>query len=124
MMSGITLYKNYPMALITPRARMDVLAAATLRQECNTLFEQGFMHFVLDLSQIPVIDSAGIATLVHIFKRCRQLGGAMQLAQTMSPATQRVLHLTRFDQIFSTIDQAQIARLLAVAASTQAPVGG
>ena len=115
-MTGITIYQNRHTALLTLQERVDALTAIELRKACDSLFACGVTHFVIDLSQTPVIDSAGIAVLVNIFKRCRQLNGAMKLSKTLSPAAQRILRLTRFDQIFETVEQREVERLAAVMA--------
>lgn len=112
-MTGITIYQNRNTAILSLKERVDALSAIELRKVCDSLFACGTTNFVIDLSQTPVIDSAGIAVLVNIFKRCRQLNGAMRLSKTMSPAAQRILRLTRFDLIFETIEQREIERLLA-----------
>ncbi|MEZ4729863.1 MAG: STAS domain-containing protein [Caldilineaceae bacterium] len=85
-MTGTTTYPNRHTAILTLKERVDALTAAEFRQYCESLFASGITHFVIDLSQTPVIDSAGIAVLVNIFKHCRQAGGAMKLTKAMSPA--------------------------------------
>lgn len=112
-MTGITIYQNRDTAILTLKERVDALSAIELRKTCDSLFACGITHFVIDLSQTPVIDSSGIAVLVSIFKRCRQINGAMKLSPMLSPAAQRILHLTRFDQIFETIEQREIEQMLA-----------
>lgn len=111
-MTGITIYQNRNTAILTPQERVDALTAMELRKTCDSLFACGTTHFVIDLSQTPVIDSSGIAVLVNIFKRCRQINGTMKLSKTLSPAAQRILRLTRFDQIFETIEQREIDRMI------------
>jgi len=108
-MTGINIYENQQSATIVLKERVDAFTAVELRQHCDTLLSRGVTQFVIDLSQTPVIDSAGIAVLVNLFKRSRQVGGSMKLTKTMSPAAQRILRLTRFDQIFETIEQHEVS---------------
>ena len=110
-MTGITIYQNHHTAILLLKERVDALTAGEFRQCCDALLASGVTHFVVDLTQTPVIDSAGIAVLVHLFKRCRQVGGSMKVTQTMSPAAQRILHLTRFDKIFETMEEKEFKRL-------------
>lgn len=107
-MTGINIYENHHTATIVLKERLDAFTAAELRQQCDVLFSHGVTKFIIDLSQTPVIDSAGIAVLVTLFKRARQVGGYMKLTKGMSPAAQRILHLTRFDQIFETIEEQEV----------------
>lgn len=107
-MTGITIYENHHTATIVLKERVDAFTASELRQQCDALFSRGVTKFVIDLSQTPAIDSAGIAVLVSLFKRSRQVGGYMKLTKVMSPAAQRILHLTRFDQIFETTEGQEV----------------
>lgn len=110
-MTGIIIYQNRHTVILNLKERIDALTAIELRKTCDTLFDRGITHFVIDLSQTPVLDSAGTAVLVNVFKRCRQANGAMKLSKTMSPAAQRILRLTRFDQIFEMMEQRDVERL-------------
>lgn len=111
-MTGITIYQHRNTAILSLKERVDAVSASELRKVCDSLFACGTTHFIIDLSQTPVIDSSGIAVLVNIFKRCRQLNGTMKLSQALSPAAHRILKLTRFDLIFETIEQREIDCLL------------
>lgn len=39
----------------------------------------GHIHLILDLADMPVIDSAGIGSVVNALKRARQVGGDVRL---------------------------------------------
>lgn len=117
-MSRINIYENRHTAIISIKDRVDMLSAIEFRNASNALFDQGVTHFIIDLSQTPMINSAFIAVLVGIFKRSRQVGGYMKLVKAMPPATQRILHLTRFDQIFEMIEQKEVEHILSAAVAS------
>jgi anti-sigma B factor antagonist len=103
-MFGIDVYENHQSALLVLKGGVDALTVAKFRHLCDDLLARGVTHFLIDLSQTQIMDSAGIAVLVYLFKQCRAVGGAMKINNTMSPAARRILRLTRFDRIFDLVD--------------------
>lgn len=103
-MTGIAVYENQQNARLVVQQGVNALTVANFRHLCDALLARNIIHFVIDLSQTPTMDSAGIAALVSLYKQCRSVGGTMKIGQTMSPAAQRILRLTRFDHIFETVE--------------------
>ena len=96
-------------AVVAPRQRIDAFSAPQLREEIDRLFAGGVQRFVLDLSAVPFLDSAGMAVLVSVLKRARQIGGDVRLVWPAEEAARRILHLTKFDRVFSMADSAEAA---------------
>lgn len=96
-------------AVVAPRARIDAFNAPTLRGQLDELLERGINRFVLDLSQVPFLDSAGMAVLVSLLKRARGLEGDVQLVWPNEEAARRILRLTKFDKVFTMVDTAEAA---------------
>ena len=90
------------------KGRLDAFEAPALRKACDKYLEQGVYHFVFDLSQITMLDSAGLAVLVSVLKRARLKDGDVRLIFPMAEEANRVLKLTKFDQVFKSIDISQI----------------
>lgn len=85
---------------ITIRERLDVVTAPQLKAEVERLLEEGVVEFVIDLADTPFMDSAGMAVLVTLLRRCRMKGGNVKLVWPHAEPVQRTLTLTRFDQVF------------------------
>ncbi|MEZ4865129.1 MAG: STAS domain-containing protein [Caldilineaceae bacterium] len=111
-MNGVKVYENHHVAMIALTGRLDAFTATQVRQLADQLFARGITHIIIDLAQTPLLDSAGVAVLVYIFKRCRAINGHMHLAPFLAPAARRMLHLTRFEQIFATIEADALTKLL------------
>ncbi|GAC1544210.1 MAG: STAS domain-containing protein [Herpetosiphon sp.] len=86
--------------IISPRSRVDAFNSATLRATLEKYLDEHVIKFVVDLSQVPFLDSAGMAVLVSLLKRCRQAGGDVKLVWPNEEAAQRILRLTKFDRVF------------------------
>lgn len=92
-----------------PRQRIDAFSAPALRAEFERLLESGVQRFVLDLSEVPFLDSAGMAVLVSLLKRTRNIGGDVRLVWPQEEGARRILRLTKFDRVFTMADTAEAA---------------
>lgn len=84
--------------------RLDAFSSQELRAQLDQLFGQGVTNYVIDLSQTPFMDSAGMAVLVSALKRARQAEGDVALVWPQSDSVKRILRLTHFDRVFTMLD--------------------
>jgi anti-sigma B factor antagonist len=70
-----------------------------LREAVNALLEEGRKNFVLNLSGVSYMDSAGIGELVACYKRAKEKGASMKLLNP-SGKVQDLLILTRLQEVF------------------------
>ncbi len=68
--------------------------------------------YVFEMDGVPVIDSAGLAVLVKMFREIKSRGGQMVLSGVQREPM-RVFHLTRLDRIFPIHPTADSARAAA-----------
>ena len=92
-----------------PQQRIDAFSAPELRARLDQLLESGVQRVVLDLSEVPFLDSAGMAVLVSLLKRARQVGGDVRLVWPTEEGARRLLRLTKFDRVFTMFDSAATA---------------
>ena len=95
--------------VIAPEDRIDAYTAPQLRAELDQQLSDGCINFVIDLSRVPFLDSAGMAALVSLLKRARQAGGDVKLVWPLEVGAQRILRLTKFDRVFDISDDAKTA---------------
>ena len=93
---------------IALRGRLDAFEAPELRKKCDEYFENDFTHFVFDLSEVTMLDSAGLAVLVSALKRSRLKDGDIRLVWPIADAASRILKLTKFDRVFVSIEKSEI----------------
>lgn len=87
------------LVLIQLRGRLDTKASKHVRTMLQTLLEQGHHKLILDLSQVPFIDSSGLAALVSGLRLARELEGHVTL-YGIQPQARTVFRLTMLDRIF------------------------
>ena len=86
-------------AVISPAGDIDSNSAPTLQQRLDELLSKDVHYFVLDLSRVGFVDSAGLAAVVRLYKRVRIGEGDVRLAAVPSQV-QEVLDLTRLSRVF------------------------
>jgi len=64
---------------INLHGRLDAFEAPALRKQCDDYLTNEFIHFVFDLSEVTMLDSAGLAVLVSVLKRSRLKSGDVRL---------------------------------------------
>jgi len=78
-------------------------------------------HIVLDLAEVPYLDSAALGVLVDAVRRAREIGGALHLVN-MTPFVRRAFDITRLIKIFQVHESVDAA--LAAIASRPTGEGG
>jgi anti-anti-sigma factor len=94
---------------IAPQGRLDTLRALEFRKQVQAVLDGGAKNLVLDLSQTPFLDSAGMAVLVSALKQCREQGGDARMVWPQAEPVKRILSLTKFDRIFEMKNSVQEA---------------
>ena len=95
----LTYYNERGIAIIALRGELDATHHADVQQVVERLVVEGQIHFVMDLTHVEFIDSAGLVMLIRCLKRIRSHAGDIYLA-SLQPEVRCVLKLTRLDQVF------------------------
>lgn len=82
--------------LCRPVGELDAYTVAEFRDSLGELSEQP--RVVIDLSEVPFMDSAGLGALIGGIRRAREHGGEVAVACSR-PTLTRLLHTTGFDRI-------------------------
>ena len=89
-----------------PVGELDAYTVASFRESLSELARKP--QVVIDLSEVPFMDSAGLGALIGGIRRARENGGDVAVACSR-PTLTRLLHTTGFDRIVpvvETVDQA------------------
>ena len=88
--------ENY--TLCRPSGELDAYTVGAFRESLASLAE--VKRLLIDLSDVPFMDSAGLGALIGGIRRTREAEGAVVVACNRPPLT-RLLHTTGFDRIVS-----------------------
>jgi anti-sigma B factor antagonist len=78
-------------------------AAQHLKDKVNSLISQGRTHIVLNLKDVPYIDSGGLGQLVASYGSVMKTGGALKLLNVVS-RNHDLLSITRLVTVFESFD--------------------
>ncbi len=93
-------------AVCRPKGDIDAYTVADFRAALNELVDR--KGLVIELSEVPFMDSAGLGALIGGIRRVRENGGEVAVACSNSSLV-RLLHTTGFDRIVpvvGTLDEA------------------
>ncbi len=79
---------------------VDLSTAPALRQEVDSLIEDGVRDLIVDLERVSFMDSSGLGVLVAGHKRMSEVGGRVALVSREGP-TMKILTITGLDRVFS-----------------------
>ena len=88
--------------------RFDAGNADAVKEALKQTIGSGVRQVVVDMTQVPFIDSAGLSTLVSALKMSRRAGGDVVLAG-VQPQTLTVFSLTMLDKVFAIYPTCQSA---------------
>ncbi len=95
--------------LVKLRGRLNLGDAVDrLRETLDDLMGSGDTRILLDLSEVPWIDSSGIGLLVKLLTSAKQQGGAMKLLNP-SKFTVQTLKMIALLDVFEIFEDPQVA---------------
>lgn len=105
-------------ALVHLKGEIDLHTCSLLRDTLRELIEAGYYQIVINLAEVPYLDSAALGVLVDAVRRVREHEGGISLVST-TPFVRRAFEITRLVKIFQMFedDDAALAE-----ARAQAPV--
>jgi anti-anti-sigma factor len=94
---------EHSVTLMRLQGRLDAAAAPGLLARLTGAIAEGTTQFVVDLAEVPFIDSTGLGALVSGLKAARRVEGDLRLA-TPSPQVRKLLRLTTLDRVFTILE--------------------
>ena len=79
--------------------RLDFLEFS-LREEVQKLLGQGNSEFVINMAEVPYVDSFGLGQLITIWTSIQRVGGKMTLLWP-TPQVQKLFQLSKLDSVFA-----------------------
>lgn len=91
---------------VVPAGDVDVSCASELREAINAALEAGDAELVVDLAQVPYIDSTGIGVLVGAAHRALDDGRRLRVVNPQRNVA-RVFGLLGIDRELGTVEDAE-----------------
>jgi anti-anti-sigma factor len=87
-------------------------AAEAFERHLQRLFRSGYRDLIVDLSGVPMIDSAGVRALVRGHTSAQRVAGSLRVAG-LKPAVRHLLELSRLGDVLELYDSVEAARIAA-----------
>ena len=84
-------------------------ASDAFREEMELQLQTGHNKLVIDLTEVPLIDSSALGAIVTTLKGCQQSGGKLVLLSPQK-AVQEVLEVTQLATVIEIYDTEEAAR--------------
>lgn len=95
--------------LVRPEGEVDLARSPSLRHRLMEVIGAGPTKLILNLTDVPYMDSSGVATLVEALQQCRGRNAELILA-AMQPRVRSVFEIARLDTVFTICDDLQTAQ--------------
>lgn len=94
--------------VIAVTGRLDTRTAPEWEKQCGDIIQNGGAKFVLDLTSLEYVSSAGLRCVLAIAKKLKASGGALALCG-LSGLVQEVFSVSGFDSFFPVYETAEEA---------------
>ncbi len=113
-------YHDNQTVLIQLSGQLDLEAGKALNQTLTQLEPTSHRLWILDLSQVDFIDSAGLSALITGLHLANKRQSRLVLHR-LKPSVKLVLEITRLDQVFEIIETGtELEHTLSIVAGTEA----
>ncbi|MDQ6726031.1 MAG: STAS domain-containing protein [Actinomycetota bacterium] len=100
-MLHIELDKREDYTICRPVGELDAYTVGQFREALGELASEP--KLLIDMSEVPFVDSAGLGALIGGIRRAREAGGDVAVSCNR-PTLVRLLHTTGFDRIVTVTD--------------------
>jgi anti-anti-sigma factor len=98
--------RNNQEVVVTLQGELRMASVPTPRRQLLQLARKGPRILVVDLAEVPTIDTAGIAVLVEVLRALHARGGKLRLTGLVDQV-RRMVELTSLDQVLEVYDSRQ-----------------
>ena len=99
---NVSVQRTDDYAVIVLEGYLNQNGGEKLAEVCHQLMDEGVRHLAFDFENVPMVNSIGIAILIEIIERSRELNGKIHFFKTRDviARTFRIMGLTQFATIF------------------------
>jgi anti-sigma B factor antagonist len=94
--------------LLRPIGEVDLSCASLLRQRLSQIQDGRPRRLIIDLSEVPYMDSSGVATLVEAMQIARRNGSKLVLCR-LQEKVRSIFEIARLDMVFTIVDSIEAA---------------
>ncbi len=96
----IHVKKEAKWLIVSIIGRLDAVSVGELGQEMDEQIKKGESHFILDLSRLDYISSAGLRSILSLSERLKENQGTMTLCG-LQGGVKEVFNISGFSSVFT-----------------------
>ncbi len=90
--------------VIQPQSRLDGRGGQAFMQQLTSVIQEHHQLWIIDMTHVSFIDSAGLGVLVNALKSARNQGRQLVLCN-VSATAKLILEITQLDRVFEIFDE-------------------
>jgi anti-sigma B factor antagonist len=95
---------------VHPVGDIDLSRSPQLRLELLHLAKSNHKRLVIDLAQVPYMDSSGVATLIETLHQVQRKSGGRLILCSLQPKVLSIFEIARLNMVFTIVENAAAAR--------------
>jgi len=95
--------------ILVPIGEIDLSRAPSLRHHLSTALDERPDRLIIDLSEVPYMDSSGVATFVEAMQLARKNGAKLILCG-LQDRVRSIFEIARLDTVFTILNDTEEAR--------------
>jgi anti-sigma B factor antagonist len=100
---SISIEQDEDKLVVTPVGEIDLSTSPQLRQSLQAALVDGDTRVIVDLAEVPYMDSSGVATLVEALQVCRRQHRELVLVRLTSRVAS-IFQISKLDSVFTICD--------------------
>lgn len=98
--SSVALIEQYEVVVLRPQGQLNAAGGEVLQQQWSMLLRRRYKIWVVDLSSIEFIDSAGLVALINGWNIAAQSNASLVFCG-LCPSTRLIFEITQLDRVFA-----------------------
>jgi anti-sigma B factor antagonist len=95
--------------IVRPMGEIDLGRSPSLRQQLGQAMSRDYNRLIIDLSEVPYMDSSGVATLVEAMQQSRRAGSKLVLCG-LQERVRSIFEIARLDTVFTIVEDREEAK--------------
>jgi anti-sigma B factor antagonist len=96
--------------ILSPKGDIDLGRAPSFRQHISAVQATKPRRLIIDLAEVPYMDSSGVATLIEAMQIARRSGSKLILS-SMQERVRSIFEIARLDVVFTIVQSADEGRI-------------
>lgn len=104
----ITIERHKDAVVVRPSGDIDLNRSPSLREQLRAAADRQTRRMIVDLREVPYMDSSGVATLVEAMQLARR-GGYTLVLCGLQDRVRSIFEIARLDTVFQVVPDVQAA---------------